>query len=603
MSFARGDRVSIFGALRPREGQILSRAVVTTYSLDLVALLGLALALGGEAEAEFDATPFGLVHAFEKVKGKLLVMHQAGRLVAPAGQRTILPLLDTMIHAVHADERYESWHPKLVLARYEGADGVEWRFWIGSRNLTGTTDLDAGLLLVSGRQVGARPIPTLAALVADLLSPAGWSAGERAELELARWRAPPGVTVRRLLWRKPGERTSFLAEPRFSRPERLCAVTPFLNRTGIAAVRAATPAPLTILSTRRAGSDCAPIDGVTFRMMSPPEPAAPVALATQQGEPEAEFSDPPATGIHAKLLMAMRGDKASLILGSANLTSRGLLGPNAEAVAVLDVDDPALAGSLSGFVDAGMELFVEAPDAEHEAREKEERALDAIVSAFLERGLSLHADANGLILTVAGGVDDLLADASLFGATFPHPERQVEWAAGVPSVRLLDAPPPPSEQTPLVILCAQSRRDPTVRRSWAQRAELPGFDAERRDHALLARYIGASRFRAWLRSLLDGIEGTGGGRWSDPPSRAPGQPPPGSALLDLFTLETMLAKWARDPDAFEAKLPGMIAMLSAFEEAFQSLEDEDEKSAALAELAEVAPFLQALANAVPAAGA
>lgn len=64
VTFGRADdRISIFGALRPSAGQTVSRAIVTTYSLDLIAMLGLVLALGGDAEAEFEASPLVLFSA------------------------------------------------------------------------------------------------------------------------------------------------------------------------------------------------------------------------------------------------------------------------------------------------------------------------------------------------------------------------------------------------------------------------------------------------------------------------------------------------------------------------------------------------------------
>jgi hypothetical protein len=69
----RDDRISIFGALRPGSGQTVSRAVVATYSLDLIAMLGLVLALGGDAETEFEASPLGLVNAFDRMRSRLLV--------------------------------------------------------------------------------------------------------------------------------------------------------------------------------------------------------------------------------------------------------------------------------------------------------------------------------------------------------------------------------------------------------------------------------------------------------------------------------------------------------------------------------------------------
>ncbi|MBL0375358.1 hypothetical protein JJB09_25410 [Rhizobium sp. KVB221] len=104
------------------------------------------------------------------------------------------------------------------------------------------------------------------------------------------------------------------------------------------------------------------------------------------------------------------------------------------------------------------------------------------------------------------------------------------------------------------------------------------MDDERRDRAPLARYVGASRFRAWHRSLLDGVHGTAGQRWSEPrPGREPGD---ALRLSEMFTLETMLSAWARDPRAFERRIAGMMAMLESFREAFQALPDEEERRAA-----------------------
>ena len=108
MTFGRrDDRISLFGALRPSAGQVVTRAIVTTYSLDLVAMLGLVLTLGGDAEAEFEASPLGLVKAFDSMRCKLIVLHQLGRVVAPSAHRSVLPLLDTMVQAVASNERRE----------------------------------------------------------------------------------------------------------------------------------------------------------------------------------------------------------------------------------------------------------------------------------------------------------------------------------------------------------------------------------------------------------------------------------------------------------------------------------------------------------------
>ena len=599
MTFGRlDDRISIFGALRPGSGQTVSRAVVTTYSLDLVAMLGLVLALGGDAETEFEASPLGLVKAFDRARGKLLVLHQLGRVVAPSAHRSVLPLLDTMVHAVASNERTASWHPKIALARYASDAGIEWRFWIGSRNLTGSTDRDAGLLLVTSKAKAARPVPDIRGLAEDLLSDARLTAAELAELMSARWLAPPGVSVRKILWRRHGEAQRFIGAPLLARAERGCAVSPFIDRRGLAEVLKAGARDLTLLTTELAGGACAPFDGLRFRVDAGPEPAAPVSVAQQQDEIVGEFNDPPSTGIHAKLLAVSKGGRTAVMLGSANLTGRGLNGPNAEAVVILDVGDPALADSLYGFVNSGIDLAtVDADTTVEKEKKRAERELDLLISQFLERRYNLAYRHDGLHLLIGDKGDDVLRLARYEVSPFLDADAWTQIKPGARSILLLANAAPISEHTCLVNFRATSLGRPEVCRTWVQALEVDGVDFEKRDRALLARYVGANRFRDWLRSLLDGVDGTGGQRWSDDVVSSGSRDPSGQ-LAQIFTLETMLAAWARDHKAFESRIGGMMAMLDSFAEVFASIPDDEERLAALADVEEVRPFLQAVHDAI-----
>lgn len=596
VTFKRDDRISIFGALRPRDGQTASRAIISTYSLDLIAMLGLVLALGGDAEAEFETSPLGLVQAFERVRGRLVVLHQLGRVLAPCAHRSILPLLDTMVCAIPSNEREASWHAKIALVRYEAAEGVEWRFWIGSRNLTGSTDLDAGLLLVTSKTRSAQPLRDIGDLAEDLLSEAKISPGDLAELRMARWLAPAGVRVRSLLWRGHGQIRRFLATPMIPRAEKGCAVGPFIDSGGLGEVLKAGAGGIALLTTREACAGSAPFDGVSFRIDTPPEPEAPVSVEQQQ-EGNGEFIEPPSTGIHAKLLAVTKGERTALMLGSANLTRRGLIGPNAEAVALLEVTDPALAKSLYDFAESGLELDVTEPDAELVEKERSERQLDDLISEFLERRLTLSYEHDGLLLMLGGGADDVLTRARFEVAPFLDADGWTKIERGKSSIRLLTRPVALSEQTSLVTFRARTTTVPEVCRTWVQALDADGLDDERRDRALLARYVGASRFRDWLRSLLDGVDGTGGQRWSGVRSQVERSDSIGQ-LAEMFTLETMLAAWARDHKAFESRVAGMMAMLDSFQETFEFIADEEERRAALLELAEVRPFLQAVDDAI-----
>lgn len=595
MSFNSNDRISVFGALRPNAGQSVSKAVIATYSLDLIALLGLVLTLGGDTEAEFENSPLGLVKAFDSVRGKLRVLHQVGRILAPRAHRSILPLLDTMVEAIASNEANHSWHPKVALVRY-GGDPVQWRFWIGSRNLTGSRDLDAGLMLVSSRDRSARLVPDIQELAAGLLVEAGFTATELDELRGARWATPHGVTVRRLLWRRPGETRPFIATPLLARGDRASAVSPYIDRTGLKEVLRAMPQRVSVLTTDMAAGDCFPVEGIAFRTGSAPEPEIAVSVEQQTEDKEAEFTEQPSAGVHAKLLAVSRGNRTVLMIGSANLTGRGLVGPNAEAVAILDVTDPDLSGSLHNFVQSGFEFDGSRVDEEFAEKEEAQRQLDERISLLLESELGLVYADDGLSLIIDDGADRALASARFEVSPFLDPDVWVKLPIGIRRVRLLQGAVTLSEQTSLVSFRATSLHDPAIQRSWVQSLPVTGLDEERRDLALLARYVGASRFRDWLRSQLDGFDGTVGERWSDGCNI--GSPNEISRIPEMFTLETMLSAWARDPKAFERRTVSMMAMLESFREAFEALPDQEERLAALADLAEVQPFLEAVHEAI-----
>ena len=595
MSFRPGDRMSMFGALRPYAGQSVSRAVVATYSLDLIALLGLVLTLGGDGEAEFENSPLDLVKAFDGLRGRLRVIHQVGRILAPRAHRSILPLLDTMVVGIHSNEANQSWHPKVTLVRYEG-DPVEWRFWIGSRNLTGSRDLDAGLLVVSSRDRSARFVPDIERLAGDLLAEADFTAGELDELRAARWMPPPGVRVRKLLWRRPGETRPFIAAALLGRGDRASAVSPFIDRGGLKEVLRAGSPSVSILTTDMAAGDCAPFEGFAFLTGSVPEPETAVSVEQQMDDKGAEFTEQPPSGVHAKLLAVSKGTRTALMIGSANLTSRGLIGPNAEAVAILELTDPGLSESLHDFVQSGFEFDRSKADEDLAEKEDAQRRLDHRISLLLECKLSLAYADEGLSLIVGDDADAALASARFEVSPFLHPDAWLGLPSGVRMLRLLEGAVTLSEQTSLVSFRGTSLDDPEVQRCWVLSLPVTGLDPERRDLALLTRYVGASRFRDWLRSQLDGFDGTGGERWSD--GTATPAAGASSRIPDMFTLETMLSAWARDPKAFERRTAGMIAMLESFRGTFGALPDAAERRAALADLAEVQPFLQAVHDAI-----
>ena len=60
----------------------------------------------------------------------------------------------------------------------------------------------------------------------------------------------------------------------------------------------------------------------------------------------------------------------------------------------------------------------------------------------------------------------------------------------------------------------------------------------------------------------------------------------------------MLAAWARDHKAFESRVAGMMSMLDSFADVFASIPDDEERMAALTDVEDVRPFLQAVHDAI-----
>jgi hypothetical protein len=594
MSFAESANQSIFDALRPLNRQSTARAVVATYSLDLVAALGLILSLGGHAEAEFNSTPLELVDAFEAMRGRLLILHQSGRVVAPRRHRGILLLLDDMLQGV-VTERSCSWHPKIALVRYHNESGAyEWRFWIGSRNLTGSTDLDAGLLLVGRPGGNHRQFKDVARLAEDLLAHADWTDGELAELREAKWDAPSGVRLKELRWRRPGGTDRLVAKLGGKRSaDAIFGMSPFLDQDGIQEAFGGTVAPQVLLTSRLDARKVAPLPGMTLLVRNPPQPHVAVAEDRTPTQDEPDFVEPGSNGVHAKILLRCIGQRAELMIGSANFTRRGLVGPNAEAVAVLDVEDAALIEGLKGFISKHLDFVQFDLDEEEQKLEAARRALDLVASQLLQIPFRIEARDGALHVATDETIDRLLKDVVFEIEGFASPSNKVEWLPGDASVQLTSHMPACKDQTAFVIMHLASRGQPKVARSWTQKLSLPAMDVEVRDRAALASYVGGARFRMWLRSVLDGIVGDGGSRWSDPPSPRPPDGPQ-AALNDVFSLEAMLARWTRNPAQFEAAIAKMSLLLASFRAAFEALPNGDERTQALADLGEVEPFLGSL---------
>jgi hypothetical protein len=162
------DRLLLLDALRPPPGYSFDRAVGTTFTLDLVALLVTPVAFAlFDVEAEdgrIAANPIAVLESVRRFAGRITVFTQAGLIRVPPAFRIAYAYLERSVVAVKAPKPGGIFHPKVWVIRFRAPDDdVRLRFLCLSRNLTFDRSWDT-VLRLDGRPTGQRN---------DLSSPIG----------------------------------------------------------------------------------------------------------------------------------------------------------------------------------------------------------------------------------------------------------------------------------------------------------------------------------------------------------------------------------------------------------------------------------------------
>src|SRR5687768_17877112 len=107
-------------ALRPPPGYSLDRAVTTTLSLDLMALLTVPVSLTFFQMRDEDGPPavdpLALLESLQRYASRITVFCQAGQIHVPRQVQLLLGYLQDSVHQVQAP-RGGVFHPKLTVLR------------------------------------------------------------------------------------------------------------------------------------------------------------------------------------------------------------------------------------------------------------------------------------------------------------------------------------------------------------------------------------------------------------------------------------------------------------------------------------------------------
>jgi len=548
--------------LSPPEGWRTDCAILSTYSADLVVIVTALLALTGcDLDSRRTGSRVELVKAIEALRGRVCVLAQTGRVAIPNTFRPILKLLDKFVKTVDADETVSSWHPKVSLVRYRNvadAADLQWRVWVGSRNLTRALNWEAGLVLASQSDGKGQHIHGLAALGEALAVraklvplPAKNIAKELADLT---WECPPGSEIHRVSLLGPGLAKGFPQPP--TDTDRMFVVSPFLDATTVRATSnwGSDKTHRVIVSTSMEFQRLLHEDDKVFTgfddLRVQPLPDLPVeGAATLDEETDAvveiaEGEEAPPAGLHAKLLFAAKGTRRQLWLGSANATERGWEGRNVEVVAELSIARDT-ADAIEGFV-ATCDQFN--ANTIPPITDEDEKALEQA-----RKHLSCRWPLQQRI-----SEDELQIEASTPPPlTDPSIELQVAVLGGA-----WNAWPTNADRILLPGIRRWQRSDFVQVRvvrgarmcAWLQIAPCDPPPDEERDHALIAQYLDPRTFLWWLRSLLSDYPAhAAGGDWDVDPHSPGTVASNDSRAADIGfmpTVEEILRSWARDSSAF-----------------------------------------------------
>ena len=336
-------RTPVVTLLTPPPGFTLDRAVITTYTVDLEALLVLPIAqlAGPDVDvAQLLGDPARIVEAVRSVRHQLAVFYHADAIRPPRAGRTLFGLLEDCLHPTLPPLRKGErgvFHPKAWVLRFQAEDAVVLRVAVLSRNLTFDRSWD--VLFASegsphgrrGRRQSAGLGELLEALPAlsPTLEPTWREAIEALAQEVRRTAFPDpfdggtasfhalGLGRRPLWWAPP--------LPEGDNVHRVLAVSPFLKGGAIQALRERSAGSLRLLSReaelqRELGS----LDGAECWV-----------LADGAHDPD-EDGESQLAGLHAKVLLFEHArSSATWFLGSANLTDAAWSQRNVELMVEL----------------------------------------------------------------------------------------------------------------------------------------------------------------------------------------------------------------------------------------------------------------------------
>ena len=535
-------RTVAFELIRAPNGYRLDFAVLTTYTLDLEALLVLPLSIlahQDESMEELLADPIRLHQALREAGDRVHVFVDHTGIGVPRAARPLYAMLEPGVHGVRAPSG-GSFHAKVWVARFVVAGDVQQdrppllRVAVLSRNLTFDRSWDIALASEASprgkrHHAATKPLGNFLAALPQLTGkPLGEDVAARVRVlaedsRRTRFPAPAGFVDPHTHLPRPIEFHAIGLSPRrrswrpTTRGYRTLAIAPFVNQTGLEAVAAVGNTERVLVSRGEDLDELA--EGALDNwkdvlVLSDAAQYEPEDGRESHDEPNGDSGTAP-SGLHAKLVAVEHGWDVTWYVGSANLTAAAYGGSNVEMMASIT----GRKGRLSGVTGHGIDRFLDGDagfrklcipyvrsDREQEsaeetsARQRLEDARIRLADADLQLMCAPAGEAWSLILD--GGVALRVDDITI-----------VAWPVSVPEDEASRLDPPPRWTLPVVRLTAfiafrlsvEVRKVDDIRMTL--RLPAKGMPEDRMHHVLRNLLDSPEKFLRFLRALLGGLDG------------------------------------------------------------------------------------------------
>lgn len=454
-----GKRRLLLDALRPPPGYRLDRAVGTSYSLDLLALLTAPLAFTffdwEDEEGRPTADPLALLEAVRRHAERIHLFCQGGRVEVPKPGQSLYAYLEGSVFEVAPPHPGGSFHPKAWFLRFAAEDEpVRYRMLCLSRNLTFDRSWDTSLVLEGELRdrkkafAANHPLGDFLAALPELSLrpvPDAVRAGiDRMQEEIRRvdFEFPEHVdemAFHPLGLHPPGPDGH--GDWPFETGTRVLVASPFVDDLlgDLAALGEGAPATLISRPEELRRLEPAQLSDFDPIYVMVPEADPEDADEEAAGQADTDDEDPAEegswsgedrlAGLHAKLFLVERGRRARLYTGSANATRAAFernvellveLGGGRKHLGIDALLGEAEEGSGAGFGNL-LEEFQPAERAERPDPEEErlERQVDGLRLALARAGLRLRAEPDteeesfAMVLEAPHGLPQLPAEGSL----------------------------------------------------------------------------------------------------------------------------------------------------------------------------------------------